>query len=512
MNFGQWTTWWARNEADYTCIKYDSLDLSWQEFNHRINRLAHALQDKGIIKGDRVAVLMANSNVFLETMFAVAKLGAILVPLNFRLSAGELLFIINDAQPIMMLYSPEFKEMATALRNDATSVKTFICEMPGGHDGDLEYESWIDGTRVGEPVPDAEVVMEDPLVIMYTSGTTGRPKGAVISHGNMVWNAINAQQINGYQQEMASLCAAPLFHIGALNVSVTPFFYVGAKIVIQRFFDPAKTILLIAEEKVNIMFGVPTMFQLMMMVPEWETADFSSINLFVAGGASVPKDLIEAYFKKGCEFIQGYGMTETAAGGTLLAPRNALNKIGSAGTPLFHLNIKIVDSTGNSLKAGEIGEILIKGPSIIKQYWNMPEETAKNIIDGWLHTGDLGYFDEDNFLYISDRKKDMYISGGENVYPTEVEFIISRHDKIAEVAVIGVPDEKWGETGMAIIVPEQNCDLTEDEVVEFCRENLAGYKRPKKILISNEILPRTATGKLVKKNLKKKHGTAKIKL
>ena len=507
MSLGHWPTRWAENTPDKVVVKYNDLTLTWAEFNSRINQAAQALQKAGVGKGDRVAVLMANSNVFLEILFATAKLGVILVPLNFRLAAPELKFMVNDSEPSLMIYSPEFNELVGALRADCPSLEKFVCETGGGLDGDVAYESWIKDLPSEEPLPDSEVTMDDTAVIMYTSGTTGRPKGAMLLHQNMVWNGVNSQIFNAYKGNEVSLCNAPLFHIGALNVSATPLLYAGCKLVVQRFFDPSAALKLIESEKVTLMFGVPVMFQFMMLVPEWQTADISSVEMFVAGGAPCPKDLIEAYQAKGKKFLQGFGMTEAAAGVTLLAPEYALDKIGSAGLPLFHQLLKIVDVKGKQISRGAIGEIVIKGPNVIREYWRLPEETAGSIKGGWLHTGDMGYMDEDGFLYITDRKKDMYISGGENVYPVEVESIMMGFDKIAEVAVIGIPDEKWGETGLAIVVPKAGAELTEEDVLEYCRQNLAGYKRPRKIVFSKEQLPRTATGKLVKKDLKKNYGT-----
>jgi fatty-acyl-CoA synthase len=504
MNIGQWPGWWTRHEPQHVCIIYEDISLTWKEFNRRINQLARAMQNKGVKKGDHVATLMANSNVFLEALFALAKLGAVMTPLNFRLSVNELTFLVNDSMPSMMIYSPEFAELVKGLRaGNPLVVRDYICENAGGLDGDEEYESWISGQDEGEPVPDSEVNEDDPVVIMYTSGTTGRPKGALLSHKNILWNAINNQQAIGFQKGITSLCSAPLFHIGAMNASAIPSVYVGGCLIIHRFFDSAKAIRSIEQYKVSYMFGVPVMFQLMNAAAEWAAADFSSINFFVTGGSPCPKDLIEAYLSKGAHFLQAYGMTESAGGLTLLPPDHALTKLGSSGRPLFHLHLKIIGNDGSELGPGEIGEIIVKGPSVTKGYWNMPQETAKSIKDGWLHTGDMGFLDKDGFIFITDRKKDMYISGGENVYPAEVESIIMQFHKVKEAAAIGIPDKKWGETGMAIIVPQDGSDLTEGEVLAYCRKNMAGYKRPQKIVFSEIPLPRTTTGKLMKKDLRR---------
>ena len=506
MNFGQWPTKWANLSPNETVVKYQDLTLTWLELNQRINKTAHAMQKDGLKKGDRVAVLMANNSAYLEILFALAKTGGMMVPLNFRLSVPELEFLINDSAPTTLIYSPEFTEMVKALKESCPSIVNYISEIPVSALGDRDYESWMKDMPVEEPVPDAEVVMDDTIIIMYTSGTTGRPKGARLIHQNMVWNGINSQVINAYHKGEVSLCGAPMFHIGAMNVSITPLLYAGGKIVIQRFFDPGQAIKLLYDEKVAMMFGVPVMFQFMTMVPEWETADFTHLKFFVAGGAPCSRDLIKTYLAKDAQFVQGYGMTETAAGLSLLTAEDALTKLGSSGKPLFHTEVMIVNAQSQKLGPNEVGEIIAKGPNIIKEYWNLPEETSRSFEDGWLHTGDMGYLDEDGYLFITDRKKDMYISGGENVYPAEVEHILDRFPQIAEVAVVGVPDEKWGETGMAIVVPAAGVEFSEEEFFAFCKENLAGYKRPRRVVISDQPLPRTATGKLIKKDLKTQYG------
>jgi fatty-acyl-CoA synthase len=271
--------------------------------------------------------------------------------------------------------------------------------------------------------------------------------------------------------------------------------------VIQRFFDPSGIFRLIEDEKVTVMFGIPVMFLFMTQVPEFENADLSSIRLFLAGGSPCPRPLIESFMKRGVTFSQGYGMTETAPAITVLRAEDALRKLGSCGKPVFHLDVNIVNLEGETLPKGETGEVIVRGPNVIREYWRRPEASAESIVDGWLHTGDMGYYDEEGYLYLIDRKKDMYISGGENVYPAEVEDAIMGFDRVGDVGVIGIPDEKWGEVGMAIVVPKPGEEVTEESVIEFCKGKLAKYKVPKKVLFTDE-LPRTATGKILKKALK----------
>lgn len=501
MNVGEWTTRWAERYPHEPCVKCGDVEFTKQEFNIRVNRLAHAFQEAGVRKGDRVAALMANTHVFLEILQALCKLGGIMVPLNFRLAAPELEFILNDSEPVMLVYSPEFLPLVDQLRGKVPSIRKYICEMEGCAQGDLQYEGWVANRPEEEPTPDAEVTLDDPEFIMYTSGTTGRPKGAVVLHGNIQWNAVNAVGVYSMSSEDVQVVSAPMFHVGGLGVSALPSLYLGCKLVIQRFFDPSDIFRIIEQERVTIMFGIPVMFLFMTQVPEFETADLSSLRFFLAGGSPCPRPLIEAYMKRGVTFAQGYGMTETAPAITVLRTGEALRKLGSCGKPVFHTDVRVVDMQGNTLPTGETGEVLVKGPNVIREYWRRPEATAESIVDGWLHTGDMGYFDDEGYLYLIDRKKDMYISGGENVYPAEVEDAIMGLDKVADVGVIGIPDERWGEVGMAIVVPKPGQAVTEGEVVEFCKGRLAKYKVPKKVIFAEQ-LPRTATGKILKKELK----------
>ncbi len=501
MNVGEWSTRWAERYPGEPCVKFGDLSFTKGEFNSRVNRLAHAFQEAGLKKGDRVAVLLANTHVYLEILQALCKLGGAMVPLNFRLAGPELEFILNDSEPVMLIYSPEFLPLVEEIRGKVPSVQRFICELDGGAESDLSYEPWTAGQSEKEPTPDSEVTFDDPEFIMYTSGTTGRPKGAVVTQGNIQWNCINSVPIYSFNQRDVQIVCAPMFHVGGLGVSAIPSLYVGSKMVIQRFFDPSGIFRLIEEEKVTAMFGIPVMFLFMTQVPEFENADLSSIRLFLAGGSPCPRPLIETYQKRGVTFSQGYGMTETAPAITVLRAEDALRKLGSCGKPVFHLDVKVVDMEGRELPTGETGEVIVKGPNVIREYWRRPEATAESIVDGWLHTGDMGYFDEEGYLYLIDRKKDMYISGGENVYPAEVEDAIMGYEAVADVGVIGVPDEKWGEVGMAIVVPKPGQEVTEQGLIEFCKQKLGKFKVPKKVVVTEE-LPRTATGKILKKELK----------
>lgn len=500
MNTGEWTTQWAILQPDAPCIKSGDTELSYSEFNRRINRLCHALLDAGVNQGDRIAALMGNGNVFLEIFFAASKIGAIMVPLNFRLAPAELACILADSSPNMLFYSPEFSKLVHALRDKMPGVKSLICETQGGTEGDREYEVWTEDYSTDEPTVPAEVNLKDPHLIIYTSGTTGEPKGAVITHENTQWNAVHYLHTYRCGHSHVTACCAPFFHVGGLLCSAVPNIYVGAKLVIQRFFDPAKILELIQDNRVNSMLGIPVMYMFMAQTPEFAEADLSSIELFVAGGSPCSTSLIDIYRKKGVLFSQGYGMSEAPVI-TALPPEDCLSKVGSCGKPMFHMSVKVVDANDHEVATGETGEIISKGPVVTPEYWRKPEATSETIHEGWIHTGDMGCFDAEGYLYIKDRKKEMYISGGENVYPAEVENVMMSFPQVADVAVIGMPDPKWGETGLAIVIKAPNAEVTGQELMDACQGRLASYKIPKKVVFTDE-LPRTPSGKPLKKALR----------
>ena len=500
MNLGQWTTQWASLNPHDPCLKSGQIELSKAEFNARINRLSHALQEAGIGKGDRVAALLANGHVFLETVFAVSKIGAIMVPLNFRLAPAELEYIIRDCEPSVLLYSPEFVSAIKALRGKMPGVERIICETEGGAAEDAEYEAWIRDHSEAEPFSGSEVTLQDPHLIIYTSGTTGKPKGAIITQQITQWNSIH--YLHNYRCEYSHVaaCCAPFFHVGGLLCSAIPNLYAGSQLVIQRMFDPEQLLKIIEKHKINSMLGIPVMYLLMSQAPNFQEADLSSIEYFIAGGSPCSLPLIKTYQEKGVIFSQGYGMTEAPVI-TNLRPQDSLTKIGSCGKPMFHLSVKVVDAEGQETAPEEVGEILCKGPIVINQYWRQPEATSQAISDGWIRTGDMGCLDSEGYLYIKDRKKDMYISGGENVYPAEVENVILGLPEVADVAVIGIPDPKWGETGLAIVIKKPGVDLSSEQLMAACKGKLASYKMPKKVAFADE-LPRTPSGKPLKKELR----------
>ena len=504
MNVGEWTTIRARLDPGKPMVSCDDgRSYNNLEFNRRVNKLANSLPGVGVKRGDRVAALFPNNPEFLELLFAAGKIGAIMVPLNFRLAPPELAYILEDSGSRVLLYTPEFAAQAAELKGLAGGVEHFIA-VGGGNEGDVDYEEWISSAPDTEPVVEREVTLEDPHFIMYTSGTTGRPKGAVLTHGNTLWNGVNAILMYSLSGDDIILVAAPLFHIGGLSAAATPIIYGGGHVVLTRFFVPDQVLEFIEKYKITAMFGIPIMFLLMSMSDKFASADMSSIEAMIAGGAPCPVPLIEKYQEKGVVFAQGYGLTETAPGVSALPEEDVFSKRGSAGKPCFHVDIRIFDENDDELPRGEMGEIVVRGPNVFKEYWNMPEETAQALRGGWFHTGDMGRFDEEGYLYIVDRKKDMIISGGENIYPAEVEDCIHAHPAVADVGVIGMRDVKWGEAPLALVVVAPGSELTEGEVIEFCRSRLAGFKTPRKVIFVDE-LPRTPTGKILKKELRARY-------
>ncbi|MEW5946733.1 MAG: o-succinylbenzoate--CoA ligase [bacterium] len=497
MTFGEILAKRAELNPSDVAVVFGDRRFTYRELHSRTNRLADALGARGLRKGARAAALMFNSSEFIEIYFALAKSGAVMVPVNFRLAPPEILHVLNDSGAEILFYGNEQKDKVEALKGEKSAVREFI---PLGPVYDRLLDSGADRT------PDAGVSMDDPQIIMYTSGTTGKPKGATLTHGNSVWNSINGIIDFGIRKDDVTLVCAPMFHVGALNILTTPHLHIGGRVVITSVFNPSEALKLIEKEKATNMFAVPTMFEFMLKAPEIETADLSSLRYFVTGGSPCPVPLIEEYSRRlGVVFLQGYGLTESSPSALLLKHEDALRKAGSVGKPFVHVDVKVVNAAGAPAAPGEVGEIIIRGPTVMKGYWNNPDATAEAVRGGWLYTGDLARVDDEGYIYIVDRRKDMIISGGENIYPAEIEAVLVTHDAVAEAGVIGVPDEKWGETPLALIVRKQDADPSPDEIIAFCRKNLAPYKCPKRIEFV-ESLPRTPTGKILKKELRETHG------
>ena len=503
MNIGEWIFKRAAIYPEGSFLKEEEArSFTNREFNERVNRMAHALTAWGVGKGERVAVLMTNASEFLEIFFACAKTGAIMVPVNFRLAVPELAYIFRDCDPRVLVYSADFAAKVG-------EVKAFLPGLPhcfrhGGAAGDdpLLVEA-VAPFPVAEPLPQEEITLADPLFIMYTSGTTGDPKGAVLTHGNVLFGSINTVIGCGINRSYKSLVVAPLFHIGALGASALPILYAGGSLVLKGFYNAAEVIGLICREKINYMFAVPVMFQLLTRTEEWEKADFSHIHFFIAGGAPMPLPVIRKYQEeKGIFFAQGYGMTETFRL-TSLDREASIRKAGSVGKEVLHVVLRIVDEQDRDVAPGEAGEIIVKGPNVFAGYWKKPAETEEAMRGGWFHTGDMGRRDEEGFIAIVGRKVEMIISSGENIYPAEVERVIQALPEVREAAVVGMPDRKKGEVVAAFVLLKDGAQLTEEALLAAIRDRIALFKLPKKIVFVEDF-PRNSAGKILKKEMKER--------
>jgi len=477
--------------------------LSYHELNRRVNRLSHALLGMDLQIGDRVAILSYNRVEFLEVIMAAAKLGLILVPLNWRLSAPELAFILNDSGAETLLFDAGLIELVEGV-GDQTALKQVIAfgekDMPRVR----VYETLIADQPDSEPEVDPAPDLDTPHIIMYTAGTTGKPKGAVLSQGASFWNVLNLNLPMDFSSKDRNLVVLPMFHIGGIGLFTLPMLYDGGTVVIQRTFDPVQTLALLKQEDITLFFGVPAIFLALIQQPDFDAAAFNHVRVVMSGGAPLPVSLVRQYHEAGIALQQGFGMSEAAPSIATLEKELALAKAGSIGKPVFHLDARIVDDEMHELPAGEVGELVIRGPNLLQGYWKLPDATEKAFSGDWFHTGDLARMDADGCLYIVERKKDMFISGGENVYPAEVENAIFQIPQIAEVAVIGVKDPKWGEVGRAVVVVKEGRKVTADDIIDHLKGSLAKYKIPKRVVFIEQ-LPRNAAGKVLKNRLREEY-------
>jgi len=467
--------------------------LSYSALDARIGRLTAALAARGIAKGDRIALLAPNCAEYFELQFACGRLGAIMLPLNWRLTVPELEYILSDSSPKLLIHDKGFAEAAAALSEHLLEIDH---ERPDG-----AYERAL--AEDGPAPPSAALTHDDIGMVMYTSGTTGHPKGAIITHGMVFWNCVNLGIPALITPETVQLVVLPLFHTGGLNCYANPVLHAGGTIVIMRTFDPGQALDCLSDPALGIthFFAVPAPYQFMMQHPKFAEADLSRLRIAGVGGAPCALAILETWTARGVPLVQGWGMTETSPAGTMLDAADAIRKLGSAGKAMMHTAIRVVDDEGRDVAAGGIGELLIKGPNITPGYWNNRAATERSFTDGWLHTGDAARLDEEDFVYIVDRWKDMYISGGENVYPAEVENVLFQIPAIADAAIIGVPDQRWGEVGMAIVVRKPDQDLAEGDVIRHCLGRLAKFKVPQSVTFV-DALPRNATGKVLKRELR----------
>ncbi len=481
--------------------------ITYREWNRVVNRTANLLRKRlGVQKGDRVAVLAMNCVEYLDIWFACGKLGAIMQTLNWRLTPAELASLLEDATPTVLVFGPDFVKQTDALRMGPHNVDYYVALDPDtAFTGDVlfrEREMYSDALPA-----EVELSWSDPWVICYTGGTTGLPKGAVLTHRAITANSVNTVMSWGLTPDDVTILNSPLFHTGGLNVFTAPLVHIGGTSIVCRAFDVDQVFNLIRDAGVTLYFGVPTMFIAMQQHPRWQEADFSKLKLVISGGAPCPLPVFEKFWDRGVDFKTGYGLTEAGPNTFALPREDVRRKPGAVGFPLFHVDVKVIDDAGKPCGPDQVGELYVRGPHVCDGYWNRPEESAKAIDqNGWLRTGDLARRDAEGYYTIVGRSKDMIISGGENIYPAEVESVLHAHPGVAEAALIGVPDPKWGEVGRAIVVRGGQSNLTVEELLAFCQPRLARYKIPKSFVFV-QTLPKTAAGKIDKKVLVQQYST-----
>jgi len=492
-----------------TAFFYEDRPVTYKELNDNANRIARVLQQKGIRKGDRVSALLKNCPEFLEVFFAAAKLGLIFVPLNFRLVGPELEYQLNNAGVRLLVFHDSFVEKIYPIlssikveRDKFIFVKSGVPGSPGCPDWASDYHDLVESCPADEPQTDQPAGLDDPISIMYTSGVTGTPKGVVSSHLQTFFKCFQNHLYFDMRSDDVYLSQIPLFHSAGLFIVATPILCRGATFIMRQNFEPEQFAKDIERYRATIVFAFTTMWRFILQTKKLDEIDVSSIRAVHGGGERTAPSMFEELAAKGIRMQQGFGQTENSFM-MLLPQEDILRKMGSVGLPSFFGEVWIVDKEGRELPPREIGEFVAKGPTVMTGYWNMPEETAKAMEGGVIHTRDLGYRDEEGYFYIVDRESETYRTGGENVYPAEVEKVLVLHPKIENVAIIGVPDEKWGETGKAFVVLKENESITKEEIHRFLEGKVAKYKYPSHVEFIKE-LPLTASGKIKKVDLKQR--------
>ncbi len=506
---------WVAFHADRTPDKIALIDqhtgqeLSYFALNQRASQLATVMRDDwGAKSGDRLAILAKNSIEYFVFQFACVKLGAMMLPLNWRLALPELVFICNNAEAKGIVYDNCFSDTLPDLLAQTTLKHCLrITQNEAPNDEMPSYED-----AVSSATPDVQMnpqtTHDTPMTIMYTSGTTGHPKGVIITHGMTFWNAINISIPTGLNCNSVQYVVLPLFHTGGLNLYANPLIHHGGTSIIAREFDAEITLKTLSNPDLGMthFFGVPAIYLFLSQHPDFDATDLSNVESWGCGGAPMPASLLSTYAKRGIIVQLGFGMTETSPTVFLIAKRRAIVKPTSVGKPLMHTRVRIVNDDFEDVPVGEVGEVIVSGSNITPEYWQRPDANDENFTidehgNRWLHSGDAGTIDDDGCIYIVDRYKDMYISGGENVYPAEVEQVIFQLDSVADVAVIGVPHERWGETGKAIIVAKSGQNISPERIIQHCKDNLATFKVPQSVAFMDE-LPRNAAGKVLKRELR----------
>jgi fatty-acyl-CoA synthase len=480
---GRWLEDRQRNTPNRVAIDFSGRQLTYRELAARSAGIAGALIDRGVAHGDRIATLTANSPDHVATLFACARLGLALQPLNWRLAPAEIRYQLDDATPALLVVEPAHVELARTAGGD----------VPRAAFADLDLDRLV---------PPVDVSDDDPLLLSYTSGTTGKPRGAVLTHANCFWTNLSFDRTSGIADGDIVLQVLPQFHSGGWNVQALLAWWKGATVVLEPSFDAARALRLIEEKRVTTMMGVPATYLFMAEQPGFAGVDLTSLRLAVVGGAPMPESLLRTWCERGVDIVQGYGLTEAAPNVLCLPPEDAARKLGFAGKPYPHVDVALRDpETREHLDGEATGELVVRGPNVFAGYWRNAEATAAAFADGWLLTGDLAQRDDEGYYRIVGRLKELVISGGENIYPAEVEDVLHAHEAVAEAAVIGVPDERWGEVCVAFVALRQPGAADADELLEWCRGRLARYKVPREIRFV-ATLPRSAMNKVLKQELR----------
>ncbi|GFG85584.1 acyl-CoA synthetase [Mycolicibacter algericus] len=496
---GSWPFRRARQTPDATAIVFGEHRYTYRELAERATRLAHGLRALGVGQGDRVALLCTNHPAYLEGLFAAGLLGAVLVPLNIRLASAEVAYALRDSGARVLIHAGALTDVALPAAQAAqVPTRVVLDDEPGP--GAVGYEEIIAAS--GAEAIDITVERDDPCFIMYTSGTTGYPKGVVLSHDTVLFAVLNPIIDLDLCSDEVSLVAAPMFHTGALNFVALPTVLKGGTVVIEESFDAGRALSVIERERVTYSFSVPTMLDAMSEHPHWGDTNLGSIRRWIVAAAPVPLRTLRTYATRGVALCQAYGLTETGPGALVLRPAEAGRKLGSAGVPHFFTDVRVVTADDTEAAPGERGEIQISGPNVMRRYWNRPEATESAFgADGWFRSGDVGVRDDEGYITVVDRIKDMIISGGENIYPAEVENAILEMPGVRHCAVFGVPDDKWGEVGCAAVVLADGCAVGKPELDAFLGDRLARYKLPASLMVLDE-LPVNGTGKILKGELR----------
>jgi acyl-CoA synthetase (AMP-forming)/AMP-acid ligase II len=493
----------AKTRPERIALHFEGQRISYETLDRRASQVAQGLIAAGANPQSRVAVLAKNGPDFFELWFGAAKAGVVLVPVNYRLAPPEIAYVVNDAAAELLFVGADFYAAIEKVRADLKTVRR-IFALDGPHADWVEYEAWRERQETSDPL--LPLNGGDVAIQMYTSGTTGHPKGAQLTHDNLLTLLPSVMdQWGSWRGSDVNLVCMPLFHIGGSGWALVGL-YCGVENVLTRDFDPAAILRLVPRHRITKALFVPAMMLFLLQQPQCRDTDFSSLDLVVYGASPAPLDLVrKALATFGCGLAQVYGLTETTGGITYLPPEDhgehAVERMKSCGRPMRGVELKIVDGAGKELPPGEVGEVICRTPQIMRGYWNLAEATRRSIRDGWFHTGDAGYLDRDGYLYIYDRVKDMIVSGGENIYPAEVESALFGHPAVADVAVIGVPDAQWGEAVKAIVVRKPGAGATAMELIDYARERIAGYKLPRSIEFA-EALPRNPSGKILKSELR----------